>query len=349
MDQWEISDNRLCFRIEQIIAMGESMINQAMRRIALLAAASALACAQAAAQGYPSKPIRWLVGYPAGGGADFIARTIGAQLSANTGQPVLVENKPGATTIIAAEATAKSAPDGYTMMNADNGTLVFNAALYSKLPYDPVKDFAPVALIVRVPMLLVAHPSFPDNDVKGFIEQAKQNPGKLSYGSPGAGSPHHLAMEMFKRATGTDVVHVPYKGAAPAVQDLMAGQIPLMLLDIAVALPQIRAGKIKALGALSPARLPLLPDVATMAEQGVADVVAYAWLGMIVPAATPKDVVAALNAEIVKAVQNPAVSAKLRDFGMEPLSSTPEQMRDYIHSETRRWHPLIKERNIRLD
>ena len=325
------------------------MFKQSIRSITLVAVAAALACGQALAQSYPSKPIRWLVGYPAGGGADFIARTIGGQLSANIGQPVVIENKPGAATIIAAEATAKSAADGYTMMNADNGTLVFNAALYSKLPYDPVKDLAPVALIVRVPMLLVAHPSFPANDAKGFIEEARQQPGKLSYGSPGAGTPHHLAMEMLKRATGTDVAHVPYKGAAPAVQDLMAGQIPLMLLDIAVALPQIRAGKIKALGALSPARLPTLPDVATMAEQGIADVVAYAWLGMVVPSATPRDVVTALNVEIVKAVQNPVVSGKLRDFGMEPLSSTPEQMRDYIQSETKRWHPLIRERNIRLD
>ena len=322
---------------------------KSVRKIALVAAAVTLVCLEAAAQGYPSKPIRWLVGYPAGGGADFIARTIGAQLATNTGQQVIIENRPGAATIIAAEATAKSAPDGYTTMNADNGTLVFNVALYAKLPYDPVKDFAPVALIARVPMLLVAHPAFPANDAKGFVEQARKQPGKLAYGSPGAGTPHHLAMEMLKRATATDVIHVPYKGAAPAVQDLMGGQIPLMLLDIAVALPQIRGGKIKVLGALSPTRLALLPDTATMEEQGIADVVAYAWLGMVVPAATPKDVVATLNLEIGKAVQNPAVSNKLRDLGIETLSSTPEQMRDYIQSESKRWHPLIKERGIRLD
>ena len=318
-------------------------------KFALAAVSAALLCAEAAAQSYPNKPIRWLVGYPAGGGADFIARTIGGQLSINTGQPVVIDNRPGASTIIAAEATAKSAPDGYTMMNADNGTLVFNPALYSKLPYDPLTDLAPVSLIVRVPLLLVAHPSFAGNDAKGFVGQAKAQPGKLSYGSPGAGTPHHLAMEMFKRATGTDLVHVPYKGAAPAVQDLIAGQIPLMILDTAVALPQIRAGKIKALGALTPARLASLPDVPTMNEQGIADVVAYAWLGMVVPTATPKETVAALNAEIVKAVQSPAVNTKLRDFGMEPLTSTPEQMRDYIQSESKRWHALIKERNIRLD
>lgn len=320
-----------------------------IRKLALIALSALVICSDAAAQAYPGKPIRWLVGYPAGGGADFIARTIGGQLSTNTGQPVVIENKPGAATIIAAEATAKSAPDGYTMMNADNGTLVFNAALYSRLPYDPVADLAPVCLIVRVPLLLVAHPSFPGNDAKAFIAQAKLQPGKLSYGSPGAGTPHHLAMEMLKRTTGADVAHVPYKGAAPAVQDLIGGQIPLMILDTAVALPQLRSGKIKALGALTPARLPLLPDLPTMGEQGIADVVAYAWLGMVVPSGTPKEIVAALNGEIVKAVQNPAVSAKLRDFGMELLSSTPEQMRDYIQSETRRWHPLIRERGIKLD
>jgi tripartite-type tricarboxylate transporter receptor subunit TctC len=270
-------------------------------------------------------------------------------VSTNTGQSVVVDNRPGASTIIASEATAKSPADGYTMMIADNGTLVFNAALYSKLPYDPVADFAPVSLVVRIPMLLVAHPSFPANDAKGFIEQAKAQPGKLSYGSPGAGTPHHLAMEMFKRATGTDLVHVAYKGAAPAVQDLIGGQIPLMMLDTAVALPQIRAGKIKVLGALTPSRLAPFPDVATMGEQGIPEAIAYAWLGVIVPVATPKAVVTALNAEIVKAVQNPAVNTKLRDFGMEPLGSTPEQMRDYIQSETKRWHPIIKDRGIKLD
>ncbi len=318
-------------------------------RLAAAALLAAFACGHAFAQAYPGKPIRWLVGYPAGGGADFVSRTIGGQLSTNTGQSVVVDNRPGASTIIASEATAKSPADGYTMMIADNGTLVFNAALYSKLPYDPVADFAPVSLVVRIPMLLVAHPSFPANDAKGFIERAKAQPGKLSYGSPGAGTPHHLAMEMFRRATGTDLVHVAYKGAAPAVQDLIGGQIPLMMLDTAVALPQIRAGKIKVLGALTPARLAPFPDVATMGEQGIPDAIAYAWLGVIVPAATPKAVVAALNVEIVKAVQNPAVNGKLRDFGMEPLGSTPEQMRDYIQSETKRWHPIIKERGIRLD
>jgi tripartite-type tricarboxylate transporter receptor subunit TctC len=327
----------------------ETMHNNNIPKVALAIFSALLACAEAAAQGYPSKPMRWLVGYPAGGGADFISRAIGAQLSANTSQPVVIDNRPGAATIIAAEATAKSAPDGYTMMLADNGTLVFNAALYSKLPYSPTADLAPVSLVVRVPLLLVANPSFPGNDAKAFIEQAKQQPGKLSYGSPGAGTPHHLAMEMFRRATGTNVTHVAYKGAAPAVQDLIGGQIPLMILDTAVALPQLRAGKIKALGALTPTRLAQLPDVPTMGEQGIADVVAYAWLGIVLPAATPREVVTALNVEIGKAVTNPAVSAKLRDFGMEPLSSTPEQMRDYIQAETRRWHPLIKERGIRMD
>jgi len=325
------------------------MIKYMIRRAAVGALAAALVCFEAAAQAYPAKPIRWVVGYPPGGGADFIARTIGAQLSSNVGQPVVIENRPGAATIIAAEAIAKSAPDGYTLMNADNGTLVFNPAIYSKLPYDPLADLASVSLIVRVPLLLVAHPSFPADDARGFLDRVRQQPGKLSYGSPGAGTPHHLAMEMLKRATRTEIVHIPYKGAAPAVQELIGGQIPLMILDTAVALPQIRSGKIKALGVLTPARLPLLPDLATMAEQGIADVVAYAWLGIVVPAATPREIVAALNSEIVKAVQSPAVSGKLREFGMEPLSSTPEQMRDYIQSESKRWHPLIRERNIRLD
>ena len=197
--------------------------------------------------------------------------------------------------------------------------------------------------------MLVAHPSFPANDVKGFVELAKQRPGTLNYGSPGAGTPHHLAMELLKRTTGTEVTHIPYKGAAPAVQDLMGGQVPLMVLDTAVALPQLKAGKIKALGALAPTRLAALPDVATIAEQGIAEVVAYAWIGVVVPAATPKDIVASLSVEIGRASQNPAVSARLRDFGIEPLASTPQKMREYIESESRLWHALIKERNIRLE
>ena len=325
------------------------MLARRINGIAFVALAAALACAQVLAQGYPAKPLRWLVPYPAGGGSDVIARTIGAQLSINVGQPVLIENRPGAGTMIAAEAAAKSAADGYTLLSADNGTLVFNAALYAKLPYDPVNDLAPVSLIARVPLLLVAHPGFPAGDIKGFVEQARQRPGVLNYGSPGAGSPHHLAMELLKRATGTNLIHVPYKGAAPAVQDLIGGQIPLMILDTAVALPQIRARKIKVLGTLTPSRLATLPAVATTGEQGIADVVAYAWIGVVVAAATPRDVIGTLSAEVGRASQNPVVSAKLREFGIEPLASTPERMREYVQSESRVWHALIKERDIRLD
>lgn len=311
----------------------------------VLMAAAACVCAQ----GFPAKPIRWVVPYPAGGGSDVIARTIGAQLSANTGQPVLIDNRPGAGTIVGAEAVAKSPADGYTILSADNGTLVFNSALYAKLPYDPVADFSPISLIARVPLLLVAHPSFPANDFKGFLELAKKRPGALNYGSPGAGTPHHLAMELLKRASGAEVTHVPYKGAAPAVQDLIGGQIPLMVLDTAVALPQLRGGKIKALGVLAAARLTTLPDVPTIIEQGVADMVAYAWIGVVVPAATPKDVVATLSTEVGKASQHPAVLARLREFGVEPLASSPERMREYIQSESRIWQALIRERNIRID
>lgn len=308
-----------------------------------------VAAACLCAQGFPVKPIRWLVPYPAGGGSDVIARTIGAQLSTNTGQPVLIDNRPGAGTIVGAEAAAKSPADGYTVLSADNGTLVFNSALYAKLPYDPVADFSPVSLIARVPLLLVAHPSFPANDVKGFLELAKRRPGTLNYGSPGAGTPHHLAMELLKQASGVDVTHVPYKGAAPAVQDLIGGQIPLMVLDTAVALPQLRGGKIKALGVFTAARLAALPDVATVIEQGVADMVAYAWIGVVAPAATPKDVIATLSAEVGRASQHPAVLARLREMGVEPLASSPERMREYIQSESRTWQALIKERNIRID
>jgi tripartite-type tricarboxylate transporter receptor subunit TctC len=311
----------------------------------LLAAAGLFAHAQ----DYPNKPVTWVVPYPPGGGSDVIARTIGGQLSKQLNQPVIIENKPGAATMIGAQAAAKSAADGYTIFSGDNATYVFNSALYKKMQYDPQKDFAPITLIARFPLLLVANPNAGFKNAKDLIEQVRRAPGKYNYASVGPGSPHHLAMEMIKQKTGSFIVHIPYRGAGSAVQDLLAGQVPMMVLDLATALPHIKTGKLTALAVASGSRLPLQPDVPTLREVGLGDVEMYAWQGMAVPVNTPKDIVARLNAEVSKAIAAPEVQKRLTGLGVEPLSGSPEQMANYIRTETARWHALIKDRQLTLD
>ncbi len=316
-----------------------------------LVAAGGLAVApRAGAQaGFPNKPLRWIVPYPAGGGSDFLARTLGNQFEKQFGQPVVIENRPGAATMIGAEAVARSAPDGYSLGSADNGTLVFNSALYRKVPYDAARDFANVGLMARFPLILVANPAAGFRTAADLLAAARSQPGNLSYASVGAGSPHHLAMELIKQRTQVFMVHIPYRGAAPAVQDVLGNQVPVMVIDTAVGLQHIRAGKLVALGVLSKQRLAALPNVPTLEEQGIKDTEVYAWQGMIVPAATPRDIVLRLNAELVKALNVPDVASKLREFGLEPTPSTPEQMTSYVQSEIARWHALIRERRLTLE
>lgn len=307
------------------------------------------AAAFAQSGGYPGKSIRWLVPYPAGGGSDFLARTIGNQVSTLAGQPVVIDNKPGGNTAIAASEVARAAPDGYTVMSADNGTMVFNTALYSKLTYNPEKDLTPVTLMGKFPMILVVGPSSKVKDAKSLIEEAKAKPGGLSYGSAGAGSPHHLAMELLKVSTGIHVVHIPYRGAAPALQDVAGGQIPMMMVDLAAGAGFIKAGKIRALAVANPTRLPQLPDVPTFAELGMKNVEAAAQVGLVAPARTPSDVVNALQKQVAAAINTPSVHQKLVDFGVEPVGSTPEQYADLNKAEVARWHKLIHEQKISLD
>ncbi|MDW5443594.1 tripartite tricarboxylate transporter substrate binding protein [Polaromonas sp. SM01] len=303
----------------------------------------------AQAQTFPNKPVRWVVGYPAGGGTDFLARTIAAQMSTQLGQPVLIDNRPGAGAIIGADITAKAPGDGYTMFTADNGVLVYNPVLYKKLPYDPAKDFAPIGLMARAPLLLVAAPSAGIKDAKQMMAMAKADPGKLSYGSPGNGSPHHLAMELLKSRTGLFLVHVPYRGAAPALQDVMGGQIPLMMVDTSSGMSAIKAGKLVPLTILSAKRIPQLPDVPTMAELGFKDVEAYAWQGLVVPVSTPKDVQAKLTHEMQLALANADVKRKLFEAAWEPVPSDAAAMAAYTQSEIKIWHQLIKDRGITLE
>ena len=301
------------------------------------------------AQSYPAKPIRWVVPYPAGGGSDFLARTIGQQLSQQISQPVTVDNKPGGNTAIAASEVARSAADGYTILSADNGTMVFNTALYSKLTYNPEKDLTPVTLMGRFPMILVVGPNSDVKDAKDFVAKAKAAPGKISYGSAGAGSPHHLAMEMLKSRTGVHMVHIPYRGAAPALTDLAGGQVAAMMVDLAAGAGFIKGGKVRPLAVANPTRLPQLPDVPTFAELGIKGVEASAQVGIVAPANTPADTVAALQKQVATAIQQPAIRQKLIDFGIEPVGSTPQQYAELIRTEVQRWHQLIREQKISLD
>lgn len=317
--------------------------------IALAAVSLTLGAAPAFAQAYPSKPIRWVVPYPAGGGSDFLARTLGQALSTQVGQPVLIENKPGANTAIGASDVARSAPDGYSVLSADNGTMVFNSALYSKLPYSPDKDLTPITLMGRFPMILVAGPGSDVKDAKDFIAKAKAQPGKFSYGSAGAGSPHHLAMEMLKSVAGLHLVHIPYRGAAPALGDLAGGQIPFMMTDMAAGAGFIKSGKARPLAVANDQRLPQLPDVPTFAELGIKGVEAAAQVGLVGPAGLPADVQATLQKQVSAVIQQPAIKQKLIEFGIEPVGSTSADYAALVKSETVRWHKLIKDLKITLD
>ncbi|MDR6890368.1 MULTISPECIES: Bug family tripartite tricarboxylate transporter substrate binding protein [Variovorax] len=323
------------------------MKNRLARCLAVLSLLAA--AAGAGAQTFPAKPIRWLVPYAAGGGSDFLARTVAQTLSTQVGQPVLVDNKPGGNTALAAAETARAPADGYTVLSADNGTLVFNPALYKSLSYSPTKDLTPVTLMGKFPMILVVGANSGIASAKDFIARAKAKPGDVSYASAGAGSPHHLAMELLKVEAGLFMVHVPYRGAAPALADVVGGQLPAMMVDLAAGAGFIKGGKVRALAVANPTRLPQLPDVPTFAELGYKNVEAAALVGVVVPSATPPDVVNTLNRELVAAINEPSVRKRMVDFGVEPVANTPAQYAALLKSETVRWHKLIRDLKITLD
>lgn len=315
---------------------------------ALCLAAPLLQPMPSAAADWPSQSLRWLVPYPAGGGSDFLARTIGQSLSTRIDQAVVVENKPGGNTGIAASEAARAAADGHTMVSADNGTLVFNPALYQKLVYD-VKDLAPVTLMGRFPMILVTSPELPAKDLAEFTALVKNSANGFNYASAGAGSPHHLAMELFRTQAKLDMTHAPYRGAAPALSDVASGQVPAMMVDLAAGAGFIRSGKVRPLAVAHSQRLAQLPEVPTFAELGLQGVEAAALVGLAVPAATPKDTIAALNRAVVETIRDPQVEKKLIEFGIEPVGNTPEEYAALLESETTRWHQLIRELGISLD
>ena len=320
-----------------------------MKRRRFLISLAAVATPIWAQQPYPSKPITWVVGFPPGGGADGVTRLVSSKVSQNIGQPIVVENRPGASSIIAAQYVAQAAPEGYTIFSAEQGALVFNAALYSKLPYDPQRDFTPVCDMIRAPLVLVVHPSFAATDLKSFIAEVKREPGKLNFGSPGRGLAHHLAMEALKRRAGLDIVDVQYKGIAPVVQDTISGQIPIAVIDTVVLLPHLKSGKLRAIAAFANKRLAVLPEVPALGELGYEGIDIAPIVGVVAPRSTPPEIVRQLNSEIVRAVRDPEVSGKLTGLGLELIADTPEQFAAFLQSEASRWLPFIRSLNIKLD
>ncbi|MDP9894787.1 tripartite-type tricarboxylate transporter receptor subunit TctC [Variovorax boronicumulans] len=317
--------------------------------MALAAVSGSLARAAHAQREFPSRPIRWIVPYPPGAIADIVARTVGTQLAIDTGQPVQIENRAGGNTALGAIEAARAPADGYTVLSTDNGTLVFNPALYRNLSYDPARDFAPVTLLGRLPMVLLVGPSSGVKDARAFIADARAFPGKVSFASAGTGTVQHLAMELLQRQAGLRMVHVPYRGAAPALADLAGGQLPAMMSDLAAANRFIQGGKARALAVANATRLPQLPAVPTFAELGLPRVEAAALLGLAVPAGTPPELVARLQQAMASAIHNPVVLRKLAEFGVEPVGGTPARFEALIGDETARWHPLIKSLNLSLD
>jgi len=319
-----------------------------MKRRQFLAAALAAPLIVRAQPSFPSKPINWVVGFPPGGGADGVTRLVASKLSQNLGQPVVVENRPGASSSIAAQYVSNAAPDGYTIMSVEQGSMVFNTALYSKLPYEP-KDIAPVCDLIRAPVILAVNPNFPAKDLKSFVELVRQNPGKYNYGSPGRGLAHQLAMEAFKQRAKLDIVDVQYKGIAPVVQDVIAGQIPIAAIDTVVVLPHLRSGKLRALASFSAKRLAVTPDVPSMAELGYDGLDIAPIVGVAVPRATPREVVAKLNTEVVRALRDPEVSAKLTGLGLEIIGDTPEQFAAFLKQDREMAAKKVKASGAKLD
>jgi len=301
------------------------------------------------AQGYPSKPIRLVVPFPPGGPLDLAGRAIGDHLARAWGQPVLVENKPGAGGNIGADLVAKSAPDGYTLVMGALSTHAVNPHLYAKMPYDALKDFAPVTLVAITPNVLVVNASVQASSVKDLIALAKASPGKLSFASGSNGSAGHLAGELFKTLAGIDIVHVPYKGGAPAMQDLLGGQVQFMFDNLANAMAQIKAGKLKPLAVTTAKRSPLAPELPTMAEAGVPGFDISTWYGIMAPAGTPPDVVRKLNAEIVKFLASDDMREKLKAQGAEPAPMSPEQFDAFIRSEWRKYAKIVKDSGAKVD
>ncbi|WP_294256747.1 tripartite tricarboxylate transporter substrate binding protein [uncultured Comamonas sp.] len=317
------------------------------RSLALLLSGACLVFGALAQDVYPGKPIRIIVPFPPGGGSDLVARTVAARLGERWKLPVVVDNKPGGNTLIAAEAAAKAAPDGYTLFVAIDSTLAMNQSLYRKLPYDPARSFTPVTQAITMPMVLAVHPSFSARSVGELLTLARAQPGKLAY-AHGA-MPAQVAGEVFRSATGADLLAVPYKGGAPAMTDTVGGQVPLIFDALGPAMPYIKSGKVRALAVTSADRNPLLPGVPTLAESGVPGVDLLTWIGFVVPAGTPQPVIAKLHLELAGILQMPQTRELLSGMGMTVVACTPEQFAQAIQGDAQKFGRIIRAAGIRLD
>ena len=302
----------------------------------LLALCSTIACGQ----NYPSRAVRMVVGFPPGGGTDIMARVLAPQLSQSLGQPFVVENRPGATTNIASDLVAKSAPDGHTLLFTTS-SLAINASLYKNLTYDALRDFAPVSVFAESPNLLVAHTSAGAN-VKELLAQAKAKPGTMNYSSAGAGTSQHLAGELFKARTGVNIAHIPYKGTAASLTAVIAGEVHFSFANVPAILGHVRSGRIRALAVLAPKRSDLMPEVPTIQEAGVSDVIVPVWYALLAPAGTPREIVKTLNDATVRAARDPALKQKMVEQGADPVGNTPEEFAKLLREEVAKWAEIVK-------
>jgi tripartite-type tricarboxylate transporter receptor subunit TctC len=323
-------------------------LNKFIRAAGAALAISALPLTSAVANDYPTKPVRVLVGYAPGGATDVVARLVAQKLSTQLGQQFIVENKAGANGNIAAEIAARSSPDGLTLyLGAINNTI--NASLYNKLPFDFIKDFAPVSLLATVPNILVVHPSVPAKNVSEFIALAKAKPGQMNFASSGSGSSIHMSGELFKLMAGVDMTHIPYKGSAPAVTDLLGGRVQSMFDNAPSALQHVKSGKLRALAVTGAQRSPAAPDVPTMIEAGLPGYVVNSWFALFAPANTPKEIIQKLNGEVNKALKLPDMQESLAKLGADPAGNTPQQLAEFVASETTKWAKVVKASGAKVD
>jgi tripartite-type tricarboxylate transporter receptor subunit TctC len=320
-----------------------------MRLLLALSSLAMLAAGPAAAQNFPSKPLRIICPFTPAGSVDIASRAIAIELSKTLGQPVTVENRPGAGGNLGGEVAAKSTPDGYTMFMSTSGIQAINPALYSKMNFDPNKDLVSIAPLVSLSNVLVLHPSVKANSVKEVIALAKAEPGKIAYASSGSGTSIHMSGAMFTQLTGIDMIHIPYKGSAPALIDLLAGTVSMMFDNIPSSLPHIKAGKLKALATTGAKRDPSLPDLPTIAEAGVPGYESGVWFGLMAPAGTPREIIAKLNAETLKGAKSPDFVKRMTELGYNIIPGTPEHMDDMIKAEIVRWTPIVKASGAKAD
>lgn len=323
------------------------MLMRALRNLFVVTAAAASSLT--VAQSYPSKTMRMIVPFPPGGTTDILGRLAAQKLSEALGHQVIVDNRPGAGGNIGTELAAKSPADGYTLLAAPGSTLTIHPSLYAKLPFDPLRDFAPITMLAAVPNLLVVHPSLPVKSVKDLIALAKARPGELNYASTGAGQSTHLSMELFKNMAGVKITHVPYKGSAPAISDLMGGHVLLMFDNMPSALPQAKAGKLRGVAVSTSKRSPVMPGVPTVAESGLPGFEVSVWFSVLAPANTPREIIDRLNAVLVKALHTPDMRERLASQGAEAIGNTPEAFAAQMKADIAKWAKVVRDSNIKLD